>query len=389
MTQPVRCPNCHSGNCGTYIRLSGMPVLQNCIIPNLEEAREHPKGDIHVSVCGDCGQIFNSAFQPELVVYNAHYDNSQQHSQTFIRHLDDVENMIAESMDLRRANVLEVGCGKGTFIKRIAKRYGCPCYGFDPSYIEQDPEPEPMENLQLYKEYFPPEESHGMPLFDLIIIRHVIEHLQSPMRMLKMLHDHLSPDGRIYVETPDLHWIIENNLLFDLTFEHCSYFTSQSMGKLLSLCAMHIRRCDTRFAGQYLCVLAQRDPDTPLAAGMREFEEGKNKYIDAFRLLAEGKSKRGRIALWGAAGKGVMFCNIFDPQAQLIDSVIDINISKQGAYIPGTGHPIIGPSSITQRDIRYIIVMNRNYIKEIQQMVQQIDATIEILSAENLLSPFE
>lgn len=37
--------------------------------------------------------------------------------------------------------------------------------------------------------------------------------------------------------------------------------------------------------------------------------------------------------------KGVTFANLVDPECKWIDSVIDLNLQKQGMYIPSTEHP--------------------------------------------------
>ncbi len=41
-------------------------------------------------------------------------------------------------------------------------------------------------------------------LYDLIILRHVLEHTYHPVRLVKYLSGHLAPDGVIYIEVPNL-----------------------------------------------------------------------------------------------------------------------------------------------------------------------------------------
>ncbi len=75
---------------------------------------------------------------------------------------------------------------------------------------------------------------------------------------------------------------------------------------------------------------------------------------------------KGGLALWGAGAKGATFASLLDPDCTLIDCVIDVNPNKQGRFLPGTGHPILPPSSLRDRDVCSIILMNPNYRAENQ-----------------------
>jgi hypothetical protein len=75
------------------------------------------------------------------------------------------------------------------------------------------------------------------------------------------------------------------------------------------------------------------------------------------------------IAIWGAGAKGVTFANLIDPQSQRIACVVDVNPNKQGHFVPGTGHPIVGPMDVQAHGIRTALVLNPNYIYEIESLL--------------------
>ena len=54
-----------------------------------------------------------------------------------------------------------------------------------------------------------------------------------------------------------------------------------------------------------------------------------------------------------------------------IDAIVDINPSKQGKFIPITGIEVISPDQFMDRyhEGTEIVVMNRNYLDEIQSMI--------------------
>ena len=71
--------------------------------------------------------------------------------------------------------------------------------------------------------------------------------------------------------------------------------------------------------------------------------------------------------VWGGASKGVIFSLNLKRLGINVDYVFDINPSKQGKYIGGTGLLISSPDSVmeilTKED--NIFVMNSNYFDEI------------------------
>jgi hypothetical protein len=66
---------------------------------------------------------------------------------------------------------------------------------------------------------------------DVLICRHVIEHVADPCELLRTFY---RSNIQIVVETPCLDWILRNQVFWDLFYEHCSLFTSESLARALS-----------------------------------------------------------------------------------------------------------------------------------------------------------
>ena len=88
--------------------------------------------------------------------------------------------------------------------------------------------------------------------------------------------------------------------------------------------------------------------------------------------------KGGRVALWGAGAKGATLANLVDPEGELIDCVVDLNPSKQGGFIPGTGHPIVSYTALPVRDVRTAILMNPNYRAENLALLAQSNIEVNL-----------
>ena len=113
-----------------------------------------------------------------------------------------------------------------------------------------------------------------------------------------------------------------------------------------------------------------------LAKTYSNFEDKTKKFY--YKKILE-QFKKGNVAIWGAAGKGTTFLNLFDPDCKLIDSIIDINPNKWNKHIAGTGHIIINPISIINRKIKTIIVMNPNYYDEIKSYLYMQKIKVDLI----------
>ena len=71
---------------------------------------------------------------------------------------------------------------------------------------------------------------HKVERFDLILARHVLEHLSNPIVLIESLRSMIKKNGIIYFEIPSPVFMIERGLLFFIE-EHTSYFSIKSLKK--------------------------------------------------------------------------------------------------------------------------------------------------------------
>ena len=66
-------------------------------------------------------------------------------------------------------------------------------------------------------------------IYDLIVVRHYLEHFYEPSKMISMLKNMLTDNGTLYIEVPDTkRFINRGNPLF-MWEEHKVYFTSETL----------------------------------------------------------------------------------------------------------------------------------------------------------------
>lgn len=97
--------------------------------------------------------------------------------------------------------VLDVGCGRPTFLRELQRVTGWRCVGVDTSDAGWRDEPERWSGLDLHRGT--PESLEPDAPFDLVTLWHVLEHAYEPRPFLARLRELTRPGGALVVEVPD------------------------------------------------------------------------------------------------------------------------------------------------------------------------------------------
>lgn len=382
-----QCPVCESLRLTPFLLRKQVPVHQNLVVTSQEAARSVTRGDLDLVVCEDCGFVFNRGFDLSLLAYGEDYDNTQSCSAYFDGYLDGLVKDLIERQGVRDCTIVEVGCGKGQFLRKLVTfpGGGNKGFGFDPSYVGVDAD---LDGQLAFRRCYYDDTCTDVAA-DVVVCRHVIEHVAQPMTLLRSVRAALahSPKARVFFETPCVEWILRNRVVWDFFYEHCSLFTAASLNLAFQRAGFAVERVDHIFGGQYLWLEA-RVTDIVSSAGQscpeiaalaRNYEAGeeilRQKWLS--RLLA--LKVQGKVALWGAGAKGATFANLVDPNCTLIDCLVDLNPNKQGRYIPGTGHPIIAPADLPRRGVKNAVLMNPNYREENLRLLAEADIELDLI----------
>lgn len=359
------CPICQSES-EEFLCREAVPVNQNSIFRSQSAAVSAPRGDLSLAVCRTCGFIFNQAFKPMSQMYGDGYDNAQTFSPSFSDYVNELVGKLVGS-GVVGCRVLEIGCGDGLFLRKIVES-GNIGYGFDPSY--SGPRSDLNGHIMFEKEYYEiPVEA------DVVICRHVIEHVQSPLDLLKIVNA-----DRIFIETPDVEWILKNQVIWDFFYEHCSYFSAASLSMALEATGFMVNRVWRVFGDQYLFVEASRiKSDVTCDAG--DMPVLARRFAVVEKSITENLDVDG-IALWGAGAKGTTLANLVDPQCERIPCLVDLNPRKQNAYVAGTGHPIVDYKRLPKLGVKAAMVMNPNYVRECRSLLSKARMSLDIKVAE-------
>ncbi|HQU73832.1 MAG: methyltransferase domain-containing protein [Calditrichaeota bacterium] len=369
----------------TFFSMSEMPVLCNVLYDSPEEARKAPMGDITLGFCETCGHVYNVDFDPQRMVYSDNYENALHFSPRFQAYQENLAERLVKTYQLSGKNIVEIGCGQGEFLALLCQKGGNRGTGFDPSYRGAE---KIGESVRIFPEYF--DETHADLRPDLVVCRHVLEHIDQPIPFMNMLAKTIAdvPDPVIFFEVPNVLFTLRDLSVWDIIYEHVSYFSPDSLRYLFRRHRLEDVQLTDLYDGQFLGIdarksatefdLSDHSPDQ-LGAFIERFTErfGHKKATWAREL--KSLSKEGRTAVvWGSGSKGVTFLNLMS-QYPCIEYVVDINPRKHGKFVAGTGHPIHPPTRLQEAPPAVILVMNPIYQDEITEMVREQGIQAEIM----------
>jgi len=312
------------------------------------------------------------------VKYTRDYENSLHFSPHFQQYAESLVRELTERHRLHGKTIVEIGCGKGEFLKMICRFGGNRGIGFDPGCEGSEPA-ERGEDLTFISDVY--SERYAGYKADLLCCRQVLEHVASPLEFLAMVRRALGHSGHatLFFEVPNVLFILRDLSIWDIIYEHFSYFSLSSLARLFVSCGFTVGRLFNSYEDQFLCVEASnRKPRSPSVCGDRRdykdvflgvtsFPEKYRRKTETWRTLIDNIGKAGqRAVVWGAGSKGITFLNTFNHDSR-IDYVVDINPQKHGRYIAGTGQQVVSPDFLRTYRPDMIIVMNSIYRREIQQ----------------------
>jgi SAM-dependent methyltransferase len=388
-----KCPVCNSTGIAVFFQVFQVPVHCNVLWSVQDAALRAPKGDVRLGFCGDCGHVFNLVFDPALIEYTQDYENSLHFSPRFQSYAEWLAARLVDRHDLHNRDIIEIGCGKGDFLKLLCELGGNRGVGFDPSYVPEQGVGEAAERITVIQDLY--SERYANYKADFICCRHVLEHVQSPGDFLTTVRRAIGDRSGtpVFFEVPNGLFTLRDLGIWDLIYEHCSYFSPSSLSRLFAACGFDVCDVAETYEGQFLCIEAvpgeglvnsrpnPRDDPAGVARDVASFADRyRGKIRNWHRHL--GRMARGgqRAVVWGAGSKGVTFLNLLETQGQIAYAV-DINPRKQGMYVAGTGQQIVPPEFLREYQPDVVIVMNPVYEDEIRRFTGGLGLTPEFMCA--------
>jgi len=200
--------------------------------------------EIPVSICKKCSFVYlNPRHTDEW--YKRYYNSSHDRVLDNKRRIDiisyekrqynkgkSVLDFILKNsqIDITDMRVLEVGCTSAGILRYFRDMGATYVAGVDPEseYVDYATNISSIDVFQGFIRQF------NSKKFDLIILRHVVEHLADPLGDLKHIHSLLKDNGIVFVETPSLYSMdIASKWCKNFHVEHPNIFSDRTLELLL------------------------------------------------------------------------------------------------------------------------------------------------------------
>jgi SAM-dependent methyltransferase len=387
------CPLCGSKRVEDYFDVPSIPVDAGACFSSATEARNAPTGRICLAICHDCGFIGNRTFENSRISFGSRYDISLHHSPVFQAFLEQTAHRLIETYDIRNKTIVEIGCGTGHFLRLICRMGHNKGVGIDPSVPRVGTEQCGDRDVTFIRDVYTEKYAHIEA--DLVCSMQMFNLLPDPIRFLRMIRRNIGSrrNTMVYLEVPNAEYQYDGAIKWSVFFEHASLFHAASLRRACIVAGFTVRECRPCYKDdQYLYVDAEPDPycrnrPGPSETVSPEFLEKvahfasryKNAETHWKRKLQDLEMAGNKVVGWGAGGRGVFFFNVMKAGA-FIPFVVDINPSRQHAYLPGTGQKIVPPEFLLSYKPDVILVTHSTYVKEITNQVRNMGLQAEILA---------
>lgn len=344
-------------------------------IPDQEEVKTDQGMTLHLYQCERCGLV---QFDCEPVPYYRDVIRAGGFSTTMTELRRRQYRHLIETYHLEGKKFLEVGCGRGEFIK-VLTEFPVQVYG-----MEHKPELAALAQaggLKVWQEF--PEQPDQLfadgqkGRFDVFLSFNFLEHQPRPDVMLQAIHHNLADDGMGLVTVPALEYILEKGSYYELIRDHIAYYSFGTLRELLEqngFCVLEEEMINRDTISMIVkkipagrVSVSQPSPDRisvePLLNGYETTSRELRDMVDG--LAAEGKS----LAVWGASHQGFTLAatTLLGTAAEYI---IDSAPFKQGRFAPASHLPIVPPEYFFEKPVDAILIVAPGYTDEIAGIIR-------------------
>ncbi|TCK21125.1 methyltransferase domain-containing protein [Pseudonocardia endophytica] len=374
------CPACATPANEPFIALTGLPVHGTAVFDTPEAARRVTVGDQELCLCPACGVVFNRAFDPALLDYTGSHEESQHNSPRFAAYAAELSADWTARYRLTGTHVVEIGCGAGDFAVEMLRAGVGGVTGIDPHFAADRVPADLTGRLTALPSEFDARQIE--PGTSAVVCRHTLEHIPA----LRSFGDEIVTGMRkaavpaFLAEVPDLGRILAEGAFWDLQYEHCSYFTPETVTGYLRGIGFGEVAARTTYDDQYVVAEATApdagpDGSAAVPAGtLSDLDGACRAFADTVRdgvrswgaWMGERSAAGDPVAVWGGGAKGLTFLAMLGADAAPVRAVVDINPGLQGRYIAGPGLPIVAPADLTRTPPRSVVLMNPIYRGEVR-----------------------
>jgi 2-polyprenyl-3-methyl-5-hydroxy-6-metoxy-1,4-benzoquinol methylase len=225
----------------------------------------------------------------------------------------------------------------------------------------------PSEQIHIHRDYLTEDTDLGRT-FDVIISLNALEHVIDPGSFLRAIRKHLSDDGLVFLKMPECENSFGQGDLGLCVHEHISYFTPDSLDKLLLRSGLE-RAAEANYMGALQIAARKTDavPDlncTTTTDLLTRFQVTSQANIEFLKTFAKQHSGE-RVAFIGASAGLANALHLSNVAAEMEVEVYDSDALKVDLYLPGIKAPILHTGDERLELHKWIFVAPINFFDDI------------------------
>lgn len=299
--------------------------------------------------------------------------------------LDFIRNGRA-SVDFSGMRILEVGCGNGYLLHRLAM-HGAQVLGIDPGDHSNA-----KYDVPIIRDFFPSSRVTGR--FDMIIGFAILEHIEDPPLFIAQLFERLEAGGDIVLGVPDCGPYLQSGDISCLFHEHWSYFDAETVARTIRVAGgSDVRVQPGRFGGMLYArathgagssTAAIPEGNAPVGTVLRAYREKAHRGIAALSEYARAASAKDEtigVYVPGRVVNAVYVAAIPTNTWRFFDD----NPLLKGTYFPGLDVPVEDRDALLARATDRVLIMSRSFGGVIaRNLAAQLDERVRITTWQEL-----
>jgi len=242
------CPFCSSS--GSTLIYGYLACPLHPWVPKTTPIISNLFGDINLVKCNTCNHVYNKSFQQSqacdmyqcMTLTNIPVNEEMIQSNMF------VVNFIKPYLP-KNSIAAEIGGGYGVLSRALA-RFVKSVDFYEPSTainIESFPE----DNIFFIPGMF----QQASKQYDLVVMKQVLEHIPNFYEVLSEIVKSLNKDGLLYIEVPNLDYILKGRSIVDVHYPHIHYFNGSFLRLVFDQLSLSILKWDYLKNSHDICFL--------------------------------------------------------------------------------------------------------------------------------------
>lgn len=289
---------------------------------------------------------------------------------------------LIETYCLEGKKFLEVGCGRGEFLK-VLTEFPVEVYGIehkaDLVALAQE------AGLSVWRDFAgdPGRELTDGRVrgpFDVFLSFNFLEHQPEPGVMLQTIYHNLTEDGMGLVTAPALEYILEQGSYYELIRDHIAYYSFDSLRALMNRYGFSVME-EEMVNRDTIAMVVRKNPalltqqeavkehvqPVDITSVKKGYERVKK---ELGCLLKELQGKGEKLAIWGASHQGFTLAATLGLAGQ-VEYIIDSAPFKQGRFAPASHLPIVAPDYYFEHPVDAALIVAPGYTDEIAGIIRQ------------------